>query len=213
LKLDDLSVREFVEELSSSKPTPGGGSTAALCGVLGAALSSMVAGITRKKEKFKDRWPLLEELASSSKQLKEQLLSLVQQDTDAYQEVVSALKLSRETEQHRIARRETIQKSLQQAAAVPLQTLRASETLMDTAKQAVAQGDPITVTDAGAAVHLAYAAGMIASYNVRINLSQIEDEEFRFQAFREVEERVSRLKALLAEMESYVSEQLKAESL
>ncbi|MFW6147346.1 MAG: cyclodeaminase/cyclohydrolase family protein [Thermodesulfobacteriota bacterium] len=209
MKLDELSVREFIEKLGSSQPTPGGGSIAALCGVLGAALSSMVAGITRKKERFRDRWACMEKLASSSEQLKEQLLSLVQQDTDAYQKVVSALKLSRQTEQERIARRKAMQASLQQAAAVPLETLRASETLMELAQQAAAQGDPITVTDAGAAVYLAYAAGAIASYNIRINLSQIQDEEFRLQVADELEERFIRLKALFAEMERYLDSHVK----
>ena len=209
MKLDELSIRAFVEELRSPKATPGGGSIAALCGVLGAAVSAMAAGITRGKEKFKDRWTSMEELARRADELREHLLGLVQQDTDAYQEVVGALRLPRETEQQRILRREAVQASLKEAALVPLETLRTSVTVMEIAQQAVEHGDPITVTDAGAAVHLAHTAAVIAAYNVRINLSQIEDERFRRECSREVEERISRLKALFAEVEGYVHEKLK----
>lgn len=209
MKLDELSVRDFIDELSSAKATPGGGSVAALCGALGAALSAMVAGLTRGNEKFKEKWASMEEIKGTADRLRTHFLTFVQQDTDAYQEVIAALKFPRETEQQRISRREAIQASLKKAATVPLETLRASEGLMEIAHQAVELGDPITITDAGAAVHLAYTAGEIAAYNVRINLSQIEDEGFRLEYSREVEERLARLKALFAETEGYVSARLK----
>jgi len=210
LKLDELSIREFMNELSLAKATPGGGSVAALCGALGAALSAMVAGVTRRKEKFKDTWASMEEIARRSDRLREHLLGLVQGDADAYQQVMAALKLPKETEQQSISRRKALQAALKKAAEVPLETLRASEGLMEIAQQAVEQGDPNAITDAGAAVHLSYAAGGIAAYNVRINLSQIEDEGFRLECSREVEDRLVRLNALFAEMEGYVSEQLKS---
>ena len=209
MKLDELSVRDFVDELSSAKATPGGGSVAALCGALGAALSAMVAELTSGKEKFKDKWTSVEGIKSRADRLRTNYLDLVQKDTDAYQEVMAALKLPRETERQRISRRGALQASLKKAAAVPLETLRASEGLMEIARQAVEQGDPITITDAGAAVHLAYTAGEIAAYNVRINLSGIEDEEFCLECSREIEDRLARLKALFAEMEGHLSDQIR----
>jgi formiminotetrahydrofolate cyclodeaminase len=209
LKLDKLTVRDFVDELGSAEATPGGGSIAALCGALGAALSGMVAGLTRRKERFKDRWHSMEGIASGADRLREHCLGLVQQDTDAYQEVVAALRLPRETDEQGILRREAVQASLKKASAVPLETLRAAEEVMEIAQQAVEQGDPITITDAGAAVHLAYAAGMIAAYNVRINLSQIEDEGLRLECSREVEERIHRLKRMLDTMNEYMNVKLK----
>ena len=209
LKLDELSIRDFIDKLSSAKATPGGGSVAALCGALGAALSVMVAGLTGGKEKFKDRWASMEGIKSRADRLRDYLLGLVQQDADAYQEVVAALRLPRETEQQRISRREAVHASLKKAAKVPLETLRASEGLMEIAKKVVEQGDPIAITDAGAAAHLAYTAGVIAAYNVRINLSQIEDEGFRLECSHEIGDRLARLRACFAEMEGYVSAQLK----
>jgi formiminotetrahydrofolate cyclodeaminase len=209
LKLDELSVREFVEELSSPKATPGGGSIAALCGVLGAALSAMVAGVTKRKKKYQDRWTSMEELLSKANRLREHLLVLVQQDTDAYQEVVAAHKLPNDTDEQRMVRREAVQASLRKAVLVPLETLRASEGLMTIAQQAAEHGDPITITDAGAAGHLAHTAAVIAADNVQTNLSLIEDERFRLECSREVEERIPRLRASVAEMEGYVSDRLK----
>jgi len=209
LKLVELSVRDFVHELGSAKATPGGGSVAALCGALGAALSAMVAGLTRKKERFEDKWHSMEEITGRADRLREHCLGLVQQDTDAYQEVVAALRLPRETDEQGILRREAVQASLKKASAVPLETLRAAEEVMEIAQQAVEQGDPVTITDAGAAVHLAYAAGMIAAYNVRINLSQIEDEGLRFECSQELEERIARLKARFDEMERHLDTRLK----
>lgn len=209
MKLDELSIREFIDELGSAKATPGGGSVAALCGALGAALAAMVAGLTRRKDKFKDRWASMTEIASKADRLRSHFLDLVQEDTDAYQEVVAALKLPRETEQQSISRREALQKALKKAAAVPLESLRDSEGLMEMAQLAVEQGDPMAITDAGAAVHLAYTAGAIAAYNVRINLSAIEDEKFRLEHSREVEERLARLKALFADMEVHIDAQIK----
>jgi len=208
LKLDELTVRDFVDELGFTTATPGGGSIAALCGALGAALSAMVAGLTRRKERFKDKWASMEGITSRAGRLKEIFLDLVQQDADAYQEVVAALKLPRENDEQGISRREAVQASLKKAAEVPLETLRASEELMEIAQQAVEQGDPITITDAGAAVHLAYAAGVIAAYNVRINLSQIEDKGFRLECSREVEERLALLKACFEEMEGHINDRL-----
>jgi formiminotetrahydrofolate cyclodeaminase len=209
LNLDELSIREFIDELSSPKATPGGGSVAALCGALGAALSAMAAGLTVGKEKFKDTWASMEEIAGRADRLRVHFLGLVQQDADAYQEVVAALKLPRETEQQRISSRKALQAALKKAATIPLETLRASEGLMGIAQQAVEQGDPNVITDAGAAVHLAYNAGEIAAYNVRINLAQIEDEGFRLEYSHEVEERINKLTAVLNKMDEYINAQLK----
>jgi formiminotetrahydrofolate cyclodeaminase len=209
LKLDELSVRDFLDELSSATAAPGGGSVAALCGALAAALSAMVAGITGGKEKFKDKWPSMEEITSRADLLREHFLALIQQDTDAYQEVVAVLKIPRETEQQRISRQKALQAALKKAAKVPMETLRASEGLMEMAQQAIEQGNPIAITDAGAALQLAYTAGQIAAYNVRINLSQIEDEGFCLECSREIEERINKLNSVLNKMDEYINAQLR----
>jgi formiminotetrahydrofolate cyclodeaminase len=151
----------------------------------------------------------MEEITTRADRLREHLLGLVQGDTDAYQEVLASLKLPRETEHQRLTRREAIQASLKRAASVPLEILRASEGLMEIAQQSVEHGDHIAITDAAAAVCLAYTAGVIAAYNVRINLSDIVDEGFRSDCSREIDERLARLNARFTDTEGYVNAQLK----
>jgi formiminotetrahydrofolate cyclodeaminase len=208
LKLDQLTVRNFIQELGSSSATPGGGSTAALCGAMGAALSAMVARFTGGREKFRDAWERMEGIKQGSDELAERFLALVQEDTDAYQEVIAALRLPKETEDDQRIRREALQRAMRKASIVPLETLRASERLIQMAKDAVEQGNPNTLTDAAAAVHLAHGAATVAAYNVRINLSSITDDAFVEGCRREVEEILVRIEALLAEADRYVNARL-----
>jgi formiminotetrahydrofolate cyclodeaminase len=208
LKLDHLSLRNFVQELSSGSATPGGGSAAALCGAMGAGLSAMVARFTGGKEKFRDAWERMEGIKQGSGELAERFLVLVQEDTDAYGEVLAALRLPKETEAKKTFREEALQKALKKASSVPLETLRASERLIQMAKEAVEKGNPNTLTDAAAAVHFAHVAGIIAAYNVRINLSSLKDDVFVGGCKREVEEILERIEALSAEADRYVNARL-----
>ncbi|UCD70440.1 MAG: cyclodeaminase/cyclohydrolase family protein [Syntrophobacterales bacterium] len=209
MKLDQLSVRNFIQELSSGSPTPGGGSVAALCGAMGTALSAMVARLTVGREKFKDAWEEMEGIKQAAGQLAERFLSLVQEDTDAYQEVIGALGLPKQTEEEMELQQESIQKAMRKASSVPLETLRVSEKLIQMAKEAVKRGNPNTVTDGAAAVHLAHTAAVVAAYNVRINLSTLKDDDaFVEECKREVAEILERMAALLAEADGYVNANL-----
>jgi formiminotetrahydrofolate cyclodeaminase len=208
LKLDQLTVRNFIQELGCGSTTPGGGSAAALCGAMGAALSAMVARFTGGREKFRNAWEKMEGIKQGSDELAERFLALVQEDTDAYQEVIAALRLPKETEDDQKIRREVLQRAMRKASIVPLETLRASERLIQMAKDAVELGNPNTLTDAAAAVHLAHGAATVAAYNVRINLSSITDDAFVEGCRREVEEILVRIEALLAEADRYVNARL-----
>lgn len=208
LKLDQLTVRNFIQELGSGSATPGGGSAAALCGAMGAALSAMVARFTAGREKFRNAWERMEGIKQGSDELAERFLALIQEDTDAYQEVLKALRLPKEVEEEKAFRQEALQKAMKKASSVPLETLRVSERLIQMAKGAVEQGNPTTVTDAAAAVHLAYAAATVAAYNVRTNLSSLKDDVFVDGCKREAEEILERIEALLAEADGYVNIQL-----
>jgi glutamate formiminotransferase/formiminotetrahydrofolate cyclodeaminase len=142
LKFEHLSLRTFVQELSSGSATPGGGSAAALCGAMGAALSAMVARLTGGREEFRDAWERMEEIKQGSGELAERFLALVQEDTDAYQDVMTALRLPKETNDEKKMRHEALQTALKKASSVPLETLRASERLIQMAKEAVEKGNP-----------------------------------------------------------------------
>ena len=208
MKLDQVSVRNFIRELSSSSATPGGGSVAALCGAMGAALSAMVARFTVGREEFRDAWERMEGIKQGADGLAERFLTLVQEDTDAYQEVLAALQLPKKTEKGKALRREAIQKAMKKASRVPLETLRASEKLIHMAKEVLEQGNPNTITDAGAAVQLAYTAAAVAAYNVRINLSTVKDNVFVEGCKRQVEEILERIGVLWAKADGYLSAHL-----
>lgn len=208
MKLDQLSLRTFMKELSSGSATPGGGSVAALCGAMGASLSAMVARLTLGKEEFRNAWEAMKQVQVEADELAERFLSVAQQDTDAYREVIAALRLPRETEGEKSLREEALQKAMKKAASVPLETLRLSEKLVRMAKEAVERGNPVTLTDAGAAVHLAHAAARVAAYNVRINLATLQDNCLVEGCKREVEEILGRMEPLLSEADGYVSAQL-----
>jgi len=201
VKLDQLSVRDFVAELGSDNPTPGGGSVAALCGALGAALSAMVSRLTVDREKFKETWPSMEEVKKTADELVARFLDLVQEDTDAYQKVMAAFQLPKETEEEKASRQDAIEEAMKRAATVPLETLKASERLVGIAREAVQGGNPNAITDAGAAVQLANTTAVVASYNARINLSRIKDEAFVAASEKEVDETLKRLETLFADVD------------
>jgi formiminotetrahydrofolate cyclodeaminase len=208
LKLDQLSLRTFMQELSSGSATPGGGSVAALCGAMGAALSAMVARLTRGRERFGDAWERMGQIERTADDLVERFLLLAQQDTEAYREVMAALRFPRESEEEKSLRDEALQKAMKKATEIPLETLRFSEKLVQMAREAVEHGNPVTLTDAGAAVRLAHAAAAVAAYNVRINLAALKDNSFVEGCKKEVLEILGRMEPLLTEADGYVNARL-----
>lgn len=208
MKLEQLSIHDFVNELSSANAAPGGGSAAALCGALGAALSAMVSRLTKGREKFKDMWETMEEVQQKADDLAGLFLNLVQKDTDTYQQVMAAIKLPKETDKEKASRQAAIEESMKKATAIPLETLRASEKLIRIAEKAVECGNPVALSDAGGALQLARTAGAIAAYNVRINLARITDKKFVAEHRREVYETLERMETLFSKVDGYVNSHL-----
>jgi methenyltetrahydrofolate cyclohydrolase len=201
VKLDQLSVQEFIAELSSGNPTPGGGSVAALCGALAAALSTMVANLTVDREKYEQTRKSMEEVRMTAATLSTRFLALMQQDSDTYQKVMAAFELPRETDDLITSRQAAIEEAMKKAAAVPLDTLRASEELIRVARDAVRGGNPNAITDAAAAVQLANTTAVVASYNVQINISRIKDQAFVAKCEKEITEILKRQEALLSDVD------------
>lgn len=198
MELRSLTLDQFVEQVASGNPAPGGGSVGALCGALGAALTRMVCGFTLGREKFKQAWADLEPVNRDSEEWIERFLDLVQRDTNAYQDVLKAFGLPKETDQDKRERAEAIQSAMKGAASVPLETLRAASKLIGLCEMATRKGNPNTVTDAGVAAQVARAAAFAAAYNVRINLGSVRDEAFVAGCREEVT-------SLLAEIDRVVS--------
>lgn len=208
MKLENLSIRDFTEELGSANPTPGGGSAAALCGALGAALSAMVSRLTLGKEKYSEAWQSMGAVQQAAGLMARHFLELVQRDSDAYQTVMAAFDLPKETEEEKGARHKAIQEATKNAARVPLETLRTSEKLIVLTKEAVERGNPNTLTDAGAALQLARTAAVVAAYNVRINLPGLQDEEFVTTCKEELEGALQRIETLFLEVDRYIEAKL-----
>ncbi len=197
--LNQLTVMEFLEELASSQPVPGGGSVAALAGALAAALTAMVARLTLAKEKFRDRHPLMAAMEKRAEEHRAAFQGLMQQDTEAYMAVVESFRLPRNTKEEQARRDAAVQHAFREAAQVPLETLLTLDRILEDALEAVRSGNPNAVSDAGAAVQMIAAAAKIAAYNVWINLKSIQDSAFRKDAEQKVQAVLDRIQTRAAQ--------------
>lgn len=193
MKLMELTVNDFVNELGDSSPAPGGGSAAALAGVLGASLCVMVANLTIGKRKYQDTWVQMEKIKEKSEAIAQIFARLVDRDANAYNKVVAALRLSKSTEAKKKTRQDAIQEATIEAAWVPMKTLEAAVRLMDPVKAVLQNGNPNCITDVGVAAQFMRSAAMGAAYNVLINLPVIGDETLK----RDLKKKAN---ALLAEV-------------
>ena len=169
------NVSSFLGSVASSNPVPGGGSVAAHAGALAAALAQMVAGLTIGKKKYASVDAEMKEAALKAVSLGNTLASLVKRDAEAYSHVSEAYKLPKEPADASARRTEAVTSALLKAAEVPLETARASVEVAKVAVLVAEKGNANAVTDAGVAALLAEAACKGADYNVRVNVSALED--------------------------------------
>jgi len=209
MKLVELLTREFVEKVASEAPAPGGGSVSALAGALAAALCAMVARLTLGKEKYRDTWQEMEQVRDSADALMRRLLELVDEDTAAYNQVLNAFKLPRDNEAQKSARQAAIQSATKKATAVPMETLRSVTELLSMAEATVEKGNPNCLSDAGVAAHLIRAAASGAAYNVRINLSALDDQGLSTEIKLETAELLSRVMSAVAKLQETLNKRLR----
>jgi formiminotetrahydrofolate cyclodeaminase len=179
MDLQDMTLATFGEALASRAATPGGGCAAALSGALAAGLAAMVARATASSEKFADRADEMNEVAAEADGLRSELLSLVDADAGAFDQVMAAFRMPKETPEEQAARSEAIQAGYKVAVEPPLQVCTRSARVLELAVQVAERGNPNAVSDAGVAALLAAAALEGAALNVEINLGSIKDESFR----------------------------------
>ena len=173
--LKAMRLTEFADELSSDSPAPGGGSVAALCGALSAALSSMVAALTWSKSGMEDARPAMQEIGLAAQQLKDWFVDAVDLDTEAFNAVLAARRMPRATGDERQAREAAIERANQAATRVPLSVLAKSVEALELARAVAERGNPASVSDAGVGAACALAAAEGAALNVRINLPGVAD--------------------------------------
>lgn len=186
--LASSTVKEFLSELASSSPAPGGGSVAALAGGLGAALSSMVCNLTIGKEKYADVQDEIKKALKKSEQLRKKLTNLIDKDTEAFNDVMKAFKMPKETEEQKSKRSKAIQEGYKVAAGVPLETARTCEEILDVAMVVAKKGNQSSITDAAISAIMAKAGVEGAILNVKINLGSIKDEKFVKKVSSELKE-------------------------
>jgi formiminotetrahydrofolate cyclodeaminase len=178
MTIKDGSVQELLDELAGSSATPGGGSAAALAGAMGAALLGMVCNLTIGKKQFATVENELRGVLEEAEALRRQLSSLADADTRAFDRVMAAYRLPKETEGERAARQAAIQRALQGATQVPLETAAACAAIVKLTARVIAKVNPNALSDAGTAALLAEAGLRGAQLNVGINLTSIRDPDF-----------------------------------
>ena len=174
--LVELKLKEFLDKLASDSPTPGGGSASALAGAQAAALLEMVVALTLKGEKYAAARPHLEPIHAKAVSARGDLTTLVDRDALAYDGVVAANRLPKETDAQKAARKAAREKALMFAAEIPLRTAELSASLAALAAQAAPHINPNAASDLLVAALLAESALGGAAANVRINLASLKSE-------------------------------------
>ena len=186
-RLVQMSLTDFADETASESPAPGGGSIAAYIGVLGISLGTMVANLSSHKKGWDERWNEFSVWAEKGQQLKKTLISLVDEDTRAFNKIMNAFGLPKGTEQEKLARKNEIHAATINAIVVPLKVMEVCYETMAVIKAMAVHGNPNSVSDAGVGA-LCARSGVIGAYlNVKINATGIKDDPFAIAALDKAE--------------------------
>jgi formiminotetrahydrofolate cyclodeaminase len=194
-KFKDTAIEPFLNALASSKATPGGGSAAAIIGAMGAALVSMVCSLTIGKKKYADVEGEMKEVLHKAEALRHKLTGMIEDDVKAFDQVMAAYGMPKETDAEKAARDKAIQAALKQATEVPLRCCHAASEVIDLAAIASDKGNLNVISDAGVGVLAAYAALRSAALNVFTNAKIITDKAFAEAKVKELEKLLSRAEA------------------
>ena len=191
-------IESFVQDLNSAKPMPGGGSAAAICGAMAAALAGMSAHMTVGKKKYAAVEDRMQEIIAEAGTLQAEMLDMAQEDADMYSQVLQAYKLPNTTTEEAEARKQAIEEASKTAVASSLKVTGACVRIMKLAYTTVSEGNRMMVTDGSASALLARACQQVAAYNVRINLGGVKDAAVRDEAERMLAGHLSEGEAILA---------------
>lgn len=173
--LVDLTCAGFAEETSRESPAPGGGSISAYMGALGAALGTMVANLSAHKPGWDEQWEFFSDWAEKGKRVMNELLALVDEDTDAFNCIMAVFGMPKGTDEEKAARAAAMEKATLYATEVPLKTMKASFRAFEVAGEMAEKGNPNSVSDAGVGALAARAAVQGAFLNVKINAAGLKD--------------------------------------
>lgn len=191
------TIDEFLEALASDSPTPGGGAVAALASASGAALIEMVCNLTVDRKNYEEEWDRMREIRAEAGRVRTQLVTLADRDATAFDGVMEALRMPKDTDQQKAVRSAAIQRGYLAAAQVPLEIARASTALLPLAAETVERGNVNAASDGASAAHLLFAGTECAIANVQINAAALKDQDA-----------ASRLREEVASMQRMAEEQL-----
>lgn len=203
-RLIDLNLVDFAQMTSYESPTPGGGSIAAYVGALGVSLGTMVANLSAHKRGWDDRWEAFSEWAVRGMELQETLLSLVDEDTQAFNRIMDAYGMPKGNEAEKQARKDAIQEATKYAIEIPLQVARTSLQSMAVMKEMAATGNPNSVTDAGVGALCARTAVIGAAMNVQVNTGDLEDAHYSAKALDEAAQLIRQAEVIELEVRDIV---------
>src|SRR5213594_1736923 len=189
--LPKMNLREFCNETLSDSPAPGGGSVAALMGALGASLGGMVANLSAGKRGWDDQLEYFSDWAVKAQQLKDELLSLVDEDTAAFNKVMDSFALPKESAEEKTARSAAIEAATKYAAEVPLKVMENASRSYALLAEMAEKGNPTSISDVGVGALATRACIEGAALNVRINLGQLKTEKFK----ADIQEKVRKISA------------------
>jgi glutamate formiminotransferase/formiminotetrahydrofolate cyclodeaminase len=207
-KLVDMNLTEFCDELSTDSPAPGGGSVAALSAAMSGALTAMVANLTAGKKGYKEVWDQAKELAEAGQTVKEQALNAIDADTQAFYDMMDAMRLPKKSEEEKAIRAEAIQNATKNAILIPLQTLEIAQDAVLLSEKISKIGNSNALSDAAVGAINANAAAKAAYLNIKINMAAIEDEAWIKQIMQKADALADKIDKLALQVEKAVCDKL-----
>ncbi len=201
-------LEDFLADLASSKPAPGGGSASAVVGALSAALASMVANLTVGKEEYSDVEEKYETILKRADRLRGEFIAAVEEDITAYNRVMEAYGMPKETDEEKEKRKKAIQSALKEATVPPFKMADLALEVLALSEECAVSGNRHAVTDAGASAILAEATVRSSLLNVDINLSSISDADFVSQKGKKREEVEDKAKEKAAEVAKIMEQKI-----
>ena len=193
-------LEKYITDAASGNPTPGGGSVSALVGALGTTMAEMSANFTMGREKFKNVEPQVKQILEVCTKGREDLLVLMQKDTEAYEKVSNAYGMPKSTPEEKAARTQAIQNALTHAMEIPLVTTRCCLKMLEAIQELVNIANPNLISDVGAAAIFAEAALRGARLNVEANLATLKDEALVSNIRKQITTAGEKAKTMLQEI-------------
>jgi len=207
-RLVDLTLANFIGLTSSEAPAPGGGSVAASMGALGAALAAMVANLSAHKRGWDERWEEFSDQADKAKAAWEELSRLIDEDTGAFNTLMQAFALPKNTDAEKAARKQAIQQATRQAIEIPFHVMATALDSMSVIKAMAELGNPNSISDAGVAALAARSAVIGAFLNAKINAGGLDDKEYVYDLLTRGREMEKQAIALEGEILNIVNDKI-----